>query len=625
MIILRFLSAVWAAIAPALGNHLWQSTLFAGMAGLLTLVLTNNHARARYWLWLAASVKFLIPFSLLVGLGSHLAWSRSSAGMKSGLYFAMEEFSRPFTQPTTPAISRTTASAGLLHLLPALLAGVWLFGFVTVLFVWYWRWQRISTAIREAVPLRQGREVEALLRVERIGGMRKRIEILLSRTSLEPGIFGIARPVLIWPEGISERLEDAHLEAILAHELWHVRRRDNLAATIHMVVEAIFWFYPLVWWLGVRLVEERERACDEEVLEFGSERQVYAESILKICEFCIGSPLACVSGVTGADLKKRMVYIMTKSVTRKLDFSRKLLLSAAGFAAVVAPIAFGLVHATPSRAQSQEQNTVNIAPAYESVLIKLNKTGEAMPPFKITGRPALGILFKPGRFMATNATLQVLIRSVYDLQDDQILGGPSWINSENYDVDAKMDKSVIDELQKLSPDQRFPEQKRLVQALLVDRFKLALHPETKELPVHELVIASGDSRLQQAKPGDTYSDGLKGLGGRPVGAGIWFPGNGQLIGQGVPIGSLVKVLSEKLGGHIVLDKTGLIGNFDFTLKWTPDAGQSPTSSQQGPRSPESYESPISSALQEQLGLKLEVQQAPVEVLVIDHAEQPAQN
>src|SRR5204863_9231542 len=141
-------------------------------------------------------------------------------------------------------------------------------------------------------------------------------------------------------------------EAVLANELWHVRRRDNLAAAIHMVVEAIFWFYPLVWWLGARLVEERERACDEEVLELGSERQVYAESILKVCEFCVESPLTCVSGITGADLKKRMVYIMTERIVCKLDFIRKLVLSAAGLLAVAAPIIFGLVTATPSRAQT---------------------------------------------------------------------------------------------------------------------------------------------------------------------------------------------------------------------------------------------------------------------------------
>jgi bla regulator protein blaR1 len=174
-----------------------------------------------------------------------------------------------------------------------------------VILVWYERWRRISAAMRAAEPLREGREVDTLRRLERSGNMRQRIRMLISRASLEPGIFGILRPVLVWPEGISEHLEDAHLEAILAHELWHLRRRENLAAAVHMVVEAILWFRPLVWWLGARLLEERERACDERVLELGSERQIYAESILRVCEFCLGSPLACVSGVTGADLKKR--------------------------------------------------------------------------------------------------------------------------------------------------------------------------------------------------------------------------------------------------------------------------------------------------------------------------------
>ena len=193
--------------------------------------------------------------------------------------------------------------------------------------------------------------MEALRRLEQAGGIRRKIEIFLSRASLEPGILGIVKPVLIWPHGISDRLEDAHLEAILAHEVWHVRRNDNLAAAVHMLVEAIFWFHPLVWWLGARMVEERERACDEEVLQLGSQPQVYAESILKICEFCVGSPLACVAGVTGSDLKKRIANIMNKNIVRKLNFGKKLLLSALGVAAIALPIVFGL--AKPAHSQSQ--------------------------------------------------------------------------------------------------------------------------------------------------------------------------------------------------------------------------------------------------------------------------------
>src|SRR5438445_6145812 len=372
----EYLPATWTAFAAALGDHLWQSTLFAVVAGLLTLILRNNHARARDWLWLAASMKFLVPFSLLVAIGSHLPWSRGSAGTKAGLYFAMEEVSQPFSQPAMTVISRatpSTVSPSVIHVLPGLPAGAWLCGVLVVLSVWYLRWRGISVAIREAVPLREGREVEALRRIGCITGMQQRIELLSSRASLEPGIFGITQPVLVWPEGISERLEDAHLEAILAHELWHVRRRDNLAAALHMVVEAIFWFHPLVWWLEARMMEERERACDEEVLELGSNRQVYAESILKICEFCLGSPLPCVSGVTGADLKRRIVRIMSERVARKLNFSRKLLLGAAAILAVAAPIMAGVLHATPNRAPWQAQTTTT--PAYATVSIAPNKSG----------------------------------------------------------------------------------------------------------------------------------------------------------------------------------------------------------------------------------------------------------
>jgi bla regulator protein blaR1 len=209
------------------------------------------------------------------------------------------------------------------------------------------RWRNVSRYIRTAVPLYKGREIEALRRMERIAGIGRRIDLRLTSASLEPSIFGILRPVLLWPQGISEHLDDRHLEAIAAHEVWHVRRRDNLAGAIHMLVAAIFWFHPLVWWLGARLLEERERACDEQVLALGSVPQIYAESILKTCEFCTASTLACVSGVTGAQLKQRIVQIMTLQTARQLDFSRKLLLTAAGFTAISVPLLLGITKMEP--------------------------------------------------------------------------------------------------------------------------------------------------------------------------------------------------------------------------------------------------------------------------------------
>ncbi len=622
----KLLLAMWATIAPALGNHLWQSTLFAATAGLLTLILRRNHARTRYWLWLAASVKFLIPFSLLISIGNHLAWSRGSVATNAGLYAAMEQVSQPFTSQAMSEISRSspsTTSSSLIHLLPALLAATWLCGFVILLFVWCMRWRRIAAAVRQAAPLREGREVEVLRRLECITGMRKRIEMLLSRATLEPGIFGIARPVLMWPEGISDRLEDVHLEAVLAHELRHVRRRDNLAAAIHMVVEAIFWFYPVVWWLGARLVEERERACDEEVLEFGSERQVYAESILKVCEFCLESPLTCVSGITGADLKKRMVHIMNERIVYKLDLRRKLVLSTAGLLAVAAPIIFGLITATPSPAQTQTETTTVTAPGYQVVSIK--------PVKSVGSNISVRMLSTPDGFTATDVTLQGIIQEAYGVEDNQLSGEPDWVTSERYDIEAKVDESAVDELQKLSPDQRNLEQRRMLQALLADRFKLTLHRETTVLPVYALVIAENGPKLQESKPGETYPNGF--AGPDRGGAGmmkITMNGTmGQLAGQGVSVTSLARALSQRLGRN-VLDKTGLRGRYDFTLRWPTDEGLVPRvkGTQDGKQGADSSPSPgpsIFTAIQEQLGVKLQSQKAPVEILVIDHAEAPSEN
>jgi beta-lactamase regulating signal transducer with metallopeptidase domain len=134
---------------------------------------------------------------------------------------------------------------------------------------------------------------------------------MLSRDWMEPGMFGILQPVLIWPEGLSERLDDDHIEAVMIHEIAHAKRKDNLTAALHMLVEAAFWFHPLVWWMERRMVEERERACDEAVVEMGSRPGVYAESLLKAVRFCVESPLVCVAGVTGADLNRRVRSIMT--------------------------------------------------------------------------------------------------------------------------------------------------------------------------------------------------------------------------------------------------------------------------------------------------------------------------
>ena len=628
------LSAVWNSLAPAIGNHLWQSTLVAVIATALTLALRRHNARIRYFLWLAASAKFLVPFSLLIGLGKLFAWRRTSVASDAAtVWYAMEQIGQPFATATlTPPVHvDTTASASPTHWLPWI-GMVWFAGFLAVLLLWIVRWFRISAQMKSAEPTSRGRELEILRRVERLGGLRNSIPLLLSRTSLEPGIFGIKRPVLLWPEAISKHLHDAQLEAILAHEVWHVRRRDNLFAVLHMLVEAIFWFYPPVWWLGSRLVDERERACDEEVVAAGSDRQVYAESILKVCEFCLGSPLPCVAGVTGADLKKRMVHIMNDRILRKLDFARKLLLTAAAFLEIAIPITFGLFHATPGRAQEQAANSNVPATVFSSVSVKPSQPiaeGMHKVRFNLKNGSAVNLY---------GANLQHLIQMAYHLQDAQVSGPADLLTKPRFDIDAKLDPAFAAAMNQRSPEQRELDNGAALRSLLANQFKLVAHFETRSLPVYDLLVDESGSKLQEA-------NGMQML----------HMERGEMNSTGTPIVFLAQQLSSRVGSMVV-DKTGLKGNYAFDLHWTPDPSEDERLGHAGEevrvlmkvRGPDPNANPSQAekleaeqaarahqpdpnapslfvALQQQLGLKLEQQTEPVQVLVIDHVELPSAN
>lgn len=622
------LSSRLTAIAPAFANHLWQSTVFAAVAGLLTLTLRNHHARARYWLWSAASVKFLIPFSWLTAVGNQVSWVRHSspataAAYGTNLYITVGEFSQPFTRPSMANISHATSASPSPHLFESLLVGLWLCGLFGVVVLWFIRWRRLSATVRTSVPLHEGCEVELLARLQHALHIPKPIEIRLSQNMLEPGIFGLRRPVLLWPAGISNRLAPKHLEAILAHELWHVRRRDNLAAALHMIVEALFWFHPLVWWVGARLVDERERACDEQVLELGSQREVYAESILKVCEFCLAAPLACVSGVTGSDLKKRMVHIMSTQVIRKLDFARKLLLTAAAFAALAVPITFGLLHATPSRAQSSDQTSTASAHTFESFFIKPSADATPNPAYAGGNTHMIQMMFGPDGFQATNITLSTLIQEAYGVQADQISGGPDWLNSDRFDVVAKVAKSEL-------PNFGLPAYKsatrEMMQSALAQHTGLVAHTETRDLPVYALVVAEGGSKLHPSQ-GVPQPEGMTGPDGRALVAAHRMKmemGGGQAIGlaaQRVAVTDFAQHLSRQLGSTVV-DKTGLKGDYDFTLQWagapTPNDAENPSAEKTAATA-----ASLSAALEQQLGLKLQPVTQPMPIVVIDHIEKPA--
>jgi bla regulator protein blaR1 len=455
-------------------DHLWQSTLFAGIAWLGTLALGSNRARVRHWLWLAASCKFLIPFSVLIALGGQLAWRTAASITQSGVSVVIAEASQPFSPPAD-AVRLTPPVSPSRNLFPAVLAAIWICGIAGIAWAWCIRWRRILQTVRVASPVT----------------LRIPVRARSSPTLLEPGVFGVFRPVLLLPEGICERLTPAQFQAIVAHELCHIRYHDNLAAAIHMLVETVFWFHPLVWWLGKRMLEERERACDQEVLELGSEPQAYAEGILNICKHYIESPLVCVSGVTGSSLKPRIDAILANQKIHRVSFAKKAALAMAGTAALLLPLGIGMLNSPRVQAQSPT------APKFEVASIRPCQPGVSTGGNSSTGRLHCGCEPLTDDFnLGLIQLAYVRFRGGHDnpLRILQIEGGPKWIRSEMFAIDAKAESHPSVAMM----------QGPMLQALLEDRFKLKIHLETRQGPVYELTAPKGGSKLKPFQEGSCF-------------------------------------------------------------------------------------------------------------------------
>jgi uncharacterized protein (TIGR03435 family) len=296
--------------------------------------------------------------------------------------------------------------------------------------------------------------------------------------------------------------------------------------------------------------------------------------------------------------------------------SKKLSLVMTGMMAVVLPIVSAQLNAAQNNVESQSANPAVDLPGFEVASVKPDKSGFGPR-----------ILLTADGLTATKVTVKFLIKEAYGVEDDEISGAPNWLDSETYDVDAKVSSSDLAALEKLDERQRM----RMLQPLLAERFQLKVHREAKEIPVYALVIAKNGPKLHVAKPGDTYADGIKGPDGKPGGRpGMMMWGRGRLVAQGIPIASLLPPLTQQLE-RTVLDKTGLKGTYDITLLWTPEDDQAPMPNGaegnrqgSGPAGDSSGAS-LFTAIQEQLGLKLESQKGQVEGLVIDHVGKPSEN
>jgi uncharacterized protein (TIGR03435 family) len=300
---------------------------------------------------------------------------------------------------------------------------------------------------------------------------------------------------------------------------------------------------------------------------------------------------------------------LIRPLARLLSLKGKLLWTAIRISVLSGLLLLGLIDAPQFSAQKTRAADVPL-PSFEVASVKLNKSRTPLP----------GIHFFEDRFNATMSA-RGLIAWAYGLKgnpltSDQLSGGPDWINVELYEVNGKIEDSLIGgEWKKLSWDQQRNQVMLMLRSLLADRFKLRVRHETRELPVYALVLD---------KKGPKFAED----NAHPEIGGISARGRGKFEATSSDFATFVSILSmqPELGGRTVLDKTGLQGHYSFTFQWTPEnltasGGQSAASASSSETSGPS----LFTALREQLGLRLESIKAPVDTIVVEHIERPTEN
>jgi bla regulator protein BlaR1 len=643
----------------ALLNTLWYAGAVVALTWLGLRFWPRGNAATRYWIWTAV-LGFLLVLPFLPGL---VKQGRGALVTRPETNAVVQPLAVVTTPPASmrqlAPVTLTVGSAPDSNLWPLWLLAVWLAAAG-------WQLTRLVGGIASVRRLKLHAEVAPMGALPVT--LRRRAQVLTSAEIASPVAVGYIHPAVVIPPGLLARLEEGERQDVLLHELAHLQRYDDWMALATRTLGALLILHPLAAIVLGRIEREREMACDDFVVTQTGSARSYARSLARLHDlrWSAGTRLLA-SGILGRNssladriesLLRRGQEFSARPSRTNLGVSTLLLAVLLGAGGLV-PDWIAIGHAKPGAAQataSQTQDTAMAKAKFEVASIKPHKFSDLRKDgafFSIVGRT------NDGRFYATGSTLRMLIQLAYDVQDSQIVGGPSWIDHERWDIQAKADSSVNAELRKLSPDQGRLVKEQMLQNLLADRFKLTLHRETKQLPVYALVVAKHGPKLEESKDSGSAPIGGGGPGG-PKGPLIrvrFGEGEQEVASRDVRMSFLAQLLSGRLA-RTVLDKTGLKGRYSFKLKWVADvnqgqmmggpasvgapeaggvagagagggAGQS--ASAEMPSALNSSESSdfsgpsIFTAIQQQLGLKLKPENGPVEVLVVDRVEPPTPN
>jgi uncharacterized protein (TIGR03435 family) len=565
------------ALGWALLHFIWQGALLALLLLVFQTLARRSSAELRY----AAGC---IAMSLMVAVFAATVFQHFPTAptpvIRNPLTARLPMNPAPAGRPalaSPPPIGPLTTGP------PDWIACLWLLGVATLSAYTAMGLARVQRLKHQAVePLC----VQSFASLQRRLGVSRVVRLYTSALAEAPAVIGWLRPYILLPVTALTGLSESQLRAILAHELAHIRRRDYLVNLLQTAVETLLFYHPAVWWVGRQIRQEREHCCDDIAVSVCGDPVEYASALAQMEEIRTRIPESTLPepalAATGGDLLSRIRRLLGEQ-----DHASRSL-------GTIAATALALLIAAAPALVSQQP------PAFEVASIKPNHSGD---PNRLI-RPSAGGV------SVSNMYLQDLMVFAYQVRDFQISGGPGWLTVDQFDIEAKAQGNA-------SLDQT----RLMMQSLLADRFKLAVHREIKELPIFELTLAKGGFKVQPMKDGSCIPRDPKNptRGVAPGKTRMDYCGYGGL-GQGTlelasaTMSELATFLSAATR-RTVVDKTGIAGQYRLRLTFVPD--ETAPAATDGPS--------IFTALPEQLGLKLDSAKGPVEVLVIDHAEKPSEN
>jgi len=346
---------------PVFANHLWQATLFAFVVWIAALWL--GQARTRHIVWLMAFAKFLLPSALLFllaqGAGLNLSWPARTEMAATADAEVLLQIAGP--------VAQSDAGAGHNEAY-CVLTALWLVGVAACFARWGWRRRRFAAVALGGEKVEAGREAEMLEDLKSRLGVGRQVGLVISSIFAEPVVWRALRPVIVLPRGLADRLSDGELESVLKHELFHVKRFDNLFGSLQMFFCCLFWFHPLVRLIDRRLIEERELICDERVVLSGAAPEAYAASLWKVVQFGFGWPVDGVSRAAGSNIKRRIKLMLHANHRSKSSTAGRALVGITFIALIALAAAMALFGrdrsavAEATKVQDQDKKIVAAAP-----------------------------------------------------------------------------------------------------------------------------------------------------------------------------------------------------------------------------------------------------------------------